>query len=897
MTSLSGGAGGAERRRLAEDRQRTRNWTRWGPYLAERQWGTVREDYSVTGDSWAYFPHDHARSRAYRWGEDGLLGWCDRECRLCFAPALWNGRDPILKERLFGLDNHEGNHGEDCKELYYYLDATPTYSYAKALYKYPQAAYPYADLVRENRLRGRADAEYELIDTGVFRDGRYFDVVAEFAKAGPDDLLIRFTVANRGPETASLHLLATLWFRNTWIWGCRHEGCTLKPRILEEGPQEVRTEHETLGEFRLAADVGPDGTPPVWLFTENESNGERLWGTPGYTPYVKDAFHRFVVGGDPSAVSPHGHGTKAAAWYRLQVPATAEVQVRLRLFRPGGRRGTAFGKAFDRLFARRRDEADAFYDALIPNGTATAARTVARQAYAGLLWSRQFYHASVTDWLEGDPELPAPPPERRLAARNQDWRHLFNRDLLSVPDKWEYPWYASWDLAFHMLPMARLDPEFAKRQLLLLLREWYMHPNGQMPAYEWAFSDVNPPVHAWACWRLYKMSAPRGHRDRAFLEKAFHKLMLNFTWWVNRKDPDGHNLFGGGFLGLDNIGVFDRSKALPTGGRLAQADGTAWMAFYCLTMLAIALELARENPAYEDVASKFFEHFVQIADAMNHFAGRGLWDNDDGFYYDELLTDHGSQPLRIRSMVGLIPLIAVETLHAEDLQPLAGFCRRARWFLDHRRDLSGQISWMRACTDGSGHMLLAIPSRERLERVLRYLFDPDEFLSPFGIRSLSRYHRDHPYVLAPGYEPYAVRYCPGDSETNQFGGNSNWRGPVWFPVNFLLIEALEKYHHFFGDSLRCDYPAGSGQLVTLDRVAQDLASRLVSLFLPDSAGVRPCHANTEPYARDPHFRDLLLFHEFYHGDSGKGLGASHQTGWTALVAKLIEDLARAGHAP
>ena len=892
MRSRCGRADSAELQRLEEDRLRQRNWTRWGPYLSERQWGTVREDYSVDGDSWRYLPHDQARSRAYRWGEDGLLGWCDRECRLCFAPALWNEHDPILKERLFGLDNHEGNHGEDCKELYYYLDATPTFAYARALYKYPQAAYPYAELVAENGRRGLDRPEYELLDTGSFAENRYFDLTAEFAKASPDDLLIRFTVANRGPQAAPLHLLGTLWFRNTWIWGCRHEGCTLKPHIEPSGPGELRTDHETLGSYCLAADRGPDGRLPVWLFTENESNAERLWGTPGYTPYVKDAFHRFLVQRDASAVCPNGHGTKAAAWYQLQVPAGGQVEVRLRLFAEAAPPRQPFGAAFERLFATRRREADAFYAQRLPAALSAAAGPVARQAYAGLLWSRQFYHYSVADWIDGDTQLAPPPPARLDSVRNREWRHLFNRDLISVPDKWEYPWYASWDLAFHMIPSARLDPEFAKRQLLLLLREWYLHPNGQMPAYEWALEDVNPPVHAWACWRVYKMSAPRGQRDRQFLERAFHKLMLSFTWWVNRKDPEGHNLFSGGFLGLDNVGVFDRSKPLPTGGRLAQADGTAWMAFFCLTMLAIALELARENPVYEDVASKFFEHFVQIADAMNHFAGRGLWDEEDGFYYDELIVGSVAVPLRLRSMVGLIPLMAVEVLHGEELQRLPAFSRRLHWFLEHRRDLAGQISWMRACTDGSGHMLLAIPSPERLRRLLHYLLDPAEFLSPYGIRSLSKCHQERPYVLHCGSESYTVRYSPGDSESNQFGGNSNWRGPVWLPVNYLLIEALERYYHFFGETLRLEYPTGSGRAVSLQEITQDLAARLIGLFLPGADGKRPCHGTDACYARDPQFRELVLFHEFFHGETGKGLGASHQTGWTALVAKLLEDQAR-----
>jgi hypothetical protein len=888
----------AEMARLEADARRTENWKRWGPYLSERQWATVREDYSEFGTAWEYFPHDHARSRAYRWGEDGLLGIADRQCRLCFALALWNGRDAILKERLFGLTGPEGNHGEDVKECYFYLDSTPTHSYMKALYKYPQAEFPYARLVEENRRRSKHEPEFELADAGVFDDDRYFDVLAEYAKAGPDDILIRIAVANRGPEPATLHLLPTLWYRNTWVWGCRHEGCWIRPRIEAAGESALRADHVDFGRHALAAGPGPDGKRPHWLFTENETNTRRLYGTETWTPYVKDAFHEYLIRGRTDAVNPGQTGTKAAALYRLDLPAGGEATVRLRLAARGLSADADLGDEFDRIVRERQREADAFYADRFPPHLTEDERRVVRQAYAGLLWGKQFYHYIVRDWLDGDPQQP-PPPVRRGAGRNADWPHLYNRDVISMPDKWEYPWYAAWDLAFHTIPFARIDPEFAKQQLVLFLREWYMHPNGQLPAYEFDFRDVNPPVHAWACWRVYKMTGARDARDRVFLSRCFQKLVINFTWWVNRKDLDGKNIFAGGFLGLDNIGVFDRSRPLPTGGRLEQADGTAWMAFFCATMLSIALELSRDNRATEDMASKFFEHFVAITDAINTHGGTGLWDEEDGFYYDQLHVDGRTVPLKIRSLVGLIPLLAVEVLDDEWIRRLPGFTRRMDWFLEHRPDLNRHISYCCLLEDGAGHCrrLLAIPSRERLERVLRYLLDESEFLSPHGIRSVSRVHKDRPYVFRVNGEEYRVDYEPGESTTGLFGGNSNWRGPIWLPINYLLIEALERYHHFYGDNLRVECPTGSGRTMNLQEVAQELSARLARIFLADGDGRRPCHGEDGRYAEDPHWRDLLLFHEYFHGDTGRGLGASHQTGWTALVIRNIEELARGRGAP
>lgn len=884
----------AEQQRLEEDAERTLNWKRWGPYLSERQWGTVREDYSADGSCWEYFPHDQARSRVYRWGEDGLLGLTDREGRLCFALSMWNGRDPILKERLFGLTNSEGNHGEDVKECYFYLDSTPTHSYMKALYKYPQSAFPYTQLIEENRRRGKHDTEYELLDTGIFDDDRYFDVFVEYAKSSPNDLLIRITVANRGAEDAELHLLPTIWFRNTWSWGRTGEGYWPKPRIALTEGGTLLAEHTSLGEFHFAAEPLNESERIQFLFTENETNIARLFNSPNASPYVKDAFHEYIVHGRTDVINPAHIGTKAAAYYHLNVPAHGEVSVQLRLFHKDEAPENLFGGGFDHVFAVRRREADEFCATLIPSHLSEEGARVMRQAYAGLLWSKQFYHYIVYDWLTGDPAMP-PPPAARWQGRNHDWKQLYDRDIISMPDTWEYPWFAAWDLAFHTLTFAPLDPEFAKQQLVLFLREWYMHPSGQIPAYEFAFSDVNPPVHAWACWRVYKITAGvQGKRDRLFLERVFYKLLINFTWWVNRKDVEGRHVFAGGFLGLDNIGVFDRSKPLPGGGKLEQADGTAWMAFYCATMLSMAIELAAEEPEYEDIASKFFEHFVAIVDAMNSMSQDGLWDEEDGFYYDEMMADGQRIPLRVRSMVGLIPLYAVENLDEEIISRLPGFSKRLRWFLENRQDLARHISYLETCDKGQARKfrLLAIPSRERLERVLRYLLDEKEFLSPYGIRSLSRVYAEHPYVLHFDDTEYQVNYDPGESTTGLFGGNSNWRGPVWFPVNYLLSEALERYYHFYGESLRVECPTGSGQLMNLAEVAQEINRRLASIFLPDERGACAWQGHNARFATDPHWRELVLFHEYFHGDTGRGLGASHQTGWTALVARCLDDIGR-----
>jgi hypothetical protein len=887
MTTTARDDGDAERGRLAEDERREKNWKRWGPYLSERQWGTVREDYSDNGDAWEYFSHEQARSRAYRWGEDGLLGICDRQARLCFALALWNEKDAILKERLFGLTGPEGNHGEDVKELYYYLDGTPTASYLKALYKYPQAAYPYAELLDENRQRGRNVPEYELVDTGVFDQNRYFDVFVEYAKASADDVLVRITIANRGPDSAPLHVLPTLWFRNTWSWGRQGEGHTACPRLARSGATSIVATHEQLGElhFHLDASAGA----PELLFTNNETNCVKLFAVPERTPFTKDAFHEHVVSGRAGAVNPEGVGTKAAGRYRFLLSPGSEVVLRARLVAATEDRRDPFGPDFDATFAARKREADAFYADVLPEAATAEERAVARQAHAGLVWSKQFYHYAVSQWLEGDPAYPAPPVARKQG-RNKGWEHTYNRDVLSMPDKWEYPWFAAWDLAFHMIPFARTDAYFAKEQLTLLLREWYMHPNGQLPAYEFALGDVNPPVHAWAAWRVYKMTGRRGERDVAFLARIFQKLLLNFTWWVNRKDTEGNNLFSGGFLGLDNIGIFDRSRPLPTGGHLEQADGTAWMAFYAATMLSMALELARTNPVYEDMASKFFEHFVAIVDAMNSLGGTGLWDEVDGFYYDQLHVGSEVTPLRTRSMVGIIPLFAVEILDDQVIDRLPGFKKRMEWFLENRKDLARHMTYM--STGNRGLRLLAVPSRERLTRVLRYVLDENEFLSPYGVRSLSRAHREQPFVLSADGHEHRVSYVPGDSDSWLFGGNSNWRGPVWFPVNYLLVEALERYHHFYGDSLQVECPTGSGRLVTLDVAAGEIASRLTRIFLANAKGERPCHGGNARYATDPHFKDLLLFSEYFHGDDGHGVGASHQTGWTALVTACLEGVAQ-----
>jgi hypothetical protein len=890
----------AEHRRLKEDATRAVNWKRWGPYLSERQWATIREDYSGDGNPWTYFPHDHARSRAYRWGEDGLLGITDRECRLCFAVALWNGRDPILKERLFGLTGPEGNHGEDVKEEYFYLDSTPTHSYMKALYKYPQAEFPYARLVEENRKRGRNQPEFELVDTGIFEGNRYFDVQMEYAKKGPNDICIRITMSNRGPEKRALHLLPTLWFKNSWTWGQRNEGLSSKPRIERSKENLLGAFHEDLEWFFLALGPNPKGGgPPGLVFTENETNNRRLFGVENATQYVKDAFHERVVHNRADAVNPDFQGTKAAGHYVVELEAGEEQVIRLRLFSEqecpeSSAKDDPLGAEFESVFALRKKEANEFYYLLNPPKLGAEEQNIIRQAYAGLLWSKQFYHYIVADWLQGDLNTP-PPPEARREGRNHEWRHLYSRDIISMPDNWEYPWFASWDLAFHMIPFARVDPEFAKQQLVMMLREWYMHPNGQLPAYEFAFDDVNPPVNAWAAWRVYKVAAPCEQRDYEFLERVFQKQLLNFTWWVNRKDPQGNNIFAGGFLGLDNIGVFDRSKPLPTGGSLQQSDGTAWMAFYCATMLSISLELARKNgkvqPAYEDMASKFFEHFVQIVDAMNGLGGRGLWDEQDGFYYDQLLVNGEAIPLRVRSLVGLLPMIVVEVLEESKIRKLPGFAKRLDWFLQHRQDLSQQITYCNLHHQHE-HRLLSIPSKDRLVRLLRYMLDEQEFLSPYGIRSLSKYHEQHPFVFRTNGDTYQAGYEPGESQTGLFGGNSNWRGPIWFPINYLLIEALERYYHYYGENLKVECPTGSGQLMNLKQVAQEISGRLTKLFLPDASGRRPCFGTDTRYQNDPNLKNLVLFHEYFHAETGKGLGASHQTGWTALVVRLMKDLAR-----
>jgi hypothetical protein len=894
----------AEAQRLEQARSGSAPWRQWGPYLADRQWGTVREDYSADGTAWDSFPHDHARSRAYRWGEDGLLGICDDEGYLCFALALWNGVDPILKERLFGLTGPEGNHSEDVKEYYYYLDSTPTHSYMKALYRYPQRPFPYAELVAESRRRGRQDPEYELLDTGVFDGGRYFDVTVEYAKATPYDILIQISATNRGSEPAPLHILPTLWFRNTWAWGrddrrphVRIADCGLRNDGAHgTAPAQyavLRTEHHALGEHWLAC----EGTPAL-LFTENDSNAQRLWGVANRTPYVKDGINEAVVHGDAAAVNPEGVGTKAAAQYAVTIAPGATETVRLRL---GARRHAAPFAGFDELVLQRRTEADEFYSMLAPvhlpgcseedeAACTEDARAVQRQAFAGLLWSKQWYYFDVDQWLEGDPAGP-PPPDGRKRGRNADWRHLNNADVISMPDTWEYPWYAAWDLAFHCIPLALVDPQFAKHQLTRLLREWYQHPNGQIPAYEWAFGDVNPPVHAWAAWRVFKIEQRRwGRTDHRFLERVFHKLMINFTWWVNRKDPEGRNVFQGGFLGLDNIGVFDRSATLPTGGHLEQSDGTSWMGMFSLNMMTIALELAQVNSIYEDIATKFFEHFLYIAGAMNNIAGEGisLWDESDEFFYDVLHVPSGD-PLRlkVRSLVGLIPLLAVETIEPALLERLPNFKRRLEWFLANRPHLASLVS--RWYEPGAGERrLLALVRGHRMKRLLARMLDPEEFLSDYGIRSLSRYHRDHPYVLYAGGMEHRVGYEPAESGSGLFGGNSNWRGPIWFPINYLLIESLQKFHHYYSDDFTVECPTGSGQYLTLREIADEISQRLIRIFLRDREGQRPCLGLSERVHHDPQWSRYPLFFEYFHGDTGAGLGASHQTGWTALVAKLIE---------
>jgi hypothetical protein len=883
-----------EDHRLHQTKEGEVNWKKWGPYLSDRAWGTVREDYSPYGASWDYFPHDHARSRVYRWNEDGLAGISDDEQRLCFALALWNGQDAILKERLFGLTNPEGNHGEDVKEYYFYLDSTPTHSYMKMLYKYPQRAFPYADLVETNRNRGKQELEYELFDTGIFNENRYFDVFVEYAKADMHDIFIRITAFNRGPEAADLYILPTLWFRNTWSWGWEHDKMprpSLKEIPSEENAKWVEVQHATLEKYLFACE-GAD----VLLFTENEANSERLYGSPNAMPYVKDAFHEFVIHDRQEAVNPEGAGTKAAALYRRAVGAGESVSLRLGLMKEKitqeqalAARETVF-TSFNEIFAKRQSEADEFYANLQPSSLSDDERQLQRQAFAGMLWSKQFYHYNIDEWLNGDPAQPVPPTERKKG-RNHEWRHLNASDIISMPDKWEYPWFAAWDLAFHCIPLALVDSEFEKEQLLLLGREWHQHPNGQVPAYAGAFSDVNPPVLAWAAWRVYKIDEKQhGKGDRGFLERMFHKLMLNFTWWVNRKDAEGLNVFQGGFLGLDNIGVFDRSRPLPTGGHIEQSDGTSWMGMFCLNMLAISLELACHNSAYEDIALKFFEHFLFIAEAMNNIAGEGisLWNEEDEFFYDVLHLEHGENiPLKIRSMVGLIPLFAVTTIEPALLDKVPRFRYHLKWFLEHRADLAKLVSRWQEPKMGA-RRLLAILRGHRMKRVLYRMLDENEFLSPYGIRALSRIYADQPYALNVDGGTYTVSYLPAESNSGLFGGNSNWRGPIWFPVNYLIVESIQQFHHYYSDDFLVEYPTHSGNKITLDQIADQISHRLINIFLRNSDGRRPVFGGNETFQNDPYWRDYIPFHEYFHGDNGAGIGASHQTGWTGLVAKLMQ---------
>jgi hypothetical protein len=869
-----------EQKRLNDAREQGIPWKKWGPYLSERQWGTVREDYSDNGDAWNYFTHDQARSRAYRWGEDGLAGISDDRQRLCFAIALWNERDPILKERMFGLANSEANHGEDVKEYYFYLDSTPTHSYMKYLYKYPQREFPYRDLVETNRGRSREEMEYELIDTGAFADDRYFDVFVEYAKDGPDDLLVKVSVHNRGPEPARLRLLPTLWFRNTWSWG----GGKAKPVLRAAGDAAIVASHPELGEVTLACDGAPE-----LLFTENESNHERLWGQPSPSPFVKDAFHRYVAGGERGAVNPERTGTKAAAHYTLVVPAGGCEVARLRL--SAGRQPGGFGAAFDAVLAARLGDADEFYRRIAPAGLTEDERLVHRQALAGMLWTKQFYYFDVEQWLKEHKAHPLLGDGKR-AVRNTEWFHMLNGDVISMPDKWEYPWYAAWDLAFHTLSLSLVDFDFAKEQLLLMLRSLYLHPNGQIPAYEWNFSDVNPPVHAWATYFLYQVERDLGREDLPFLEASFQGLMLNFNWWVNRKDPQGRNVFAGGFLGLDNIGVFDRSAQLPTGGTLEQADGTAWMAFYCQNMLEMALVLAEHDRKYEDIAFRYLQHYMWIAYAMDRIGVHHdeMWDEEDGFFYDLLRLPNGEATrLKVRSMVGLLPLCAATVFEAHLVERFPRFAELIAVFRERHPEIVSHV----APTDGSyvghdGRRLLSILNRSKLERVLAYLLDEKEFLGPHGIRALSRHHLDHPFRFDVAGEEYVVKYLPAESNTGMFGGNSNWRGPVWMPVNVLIVRGLLNLYQFYGDTLKVECPTGSGREMNLFEVAKEISRRLGSTFLRGADGKRPVFGGCATFQENPHWRDLILFYEYFHGDNGAGLGASHQTGWTGVIARLID---------
>ena len=872
----------AEHARLDEARTGV-PWRRWGPYLSERQWGTVREDYSEGGDAWAYFSHDQARSRAYRWGEDGIAGVSDDRQRLCLALALWNGNDPILKERLFGLTNSEGNHGEDVKEYYFYLDSTPTHSYMRYLYKYPQAAFPYDDLVATSAARTRTDFEYELLDTGAFADNRYFDVFVEYAKAAPDDLLVLVTVHNRGPAAAELHVLPTIWFRNNWSW---HGG--VRPELRQVPGGGVRATHPKLGERFLACDG--DAT---LLFTENETNTERVFGVPNRTPFVKDGIHNHVVHGREGVVNPAGTGTKVAAHYRLTVPAGESRVVRLRLTE--AQAAAPFGAAFDAVMAARRKEADEFYGTIIPAAVGPDGANVMRQALAGMMWTKQFYHYDVDRWLE---ERGADPfkPTRKPAPRNDQWHHMYNGDVISMPDKWEYPWYAAWDLAFHVLALTLVDPDFGKQQLSLMLRERYMHPNGQIPAYEWNFGDVNPPVHAWATIFTYLLEKGRtGEGDREWLKASFQKLLLNFTWWVNRKDRSGRNVFEGGFLGLDNIGVFDRSSPLPTGGYLEQADGTAWMALFCQNMLQIAAELALTDADYADMALKFFQHFLWIASSMTQLGGEaGMWDEEDGFFYDVLRHPDGrAERLKVRSMVGLLPLCAATVFDGRLLEKYPDLSGRVKWFLDARPELCAAVHDPRTPGVG-GRRLASVLNEGKLRRVLARMLDENEFLGPYGVRSLSKYHEAHPFVMHAGGREYRVDYLPAESDTGMFGGNSNWRGPVWVPVNVLIIRSVLQYYAYYGDAFTVECPTGSGRMMTLYQVAEELGRRLAATFLRGADGRRPVYGGTDVFQTDPHWKDLILFYEYFHGDNGAGLGANHQTGWTGVVARVMHLFATLG---
>jgi hypothetical protein len=882
----------AEQRRLQENDNREQPWHLWGPYLAERAWGTVREDYSANGDAWNYFPHDHARSRVYRWNEDGIAGISDSKSRLCLAFAFWNERDPFLKERLFGVTGPEGNHGEDVKELYWYTDSTPSHSYMAMRYRYPHARFPYEHLGGQCGARSKMEGELELWDTGVLADNRFFDVEIEYAKASAHDILIRLTATNCGPEPATLHVLPTLWFRNTWGWGRDNR----KPGLQERTPTQIEATHHALGTYEFHCELAEK-----LLFTENESNLERLWGVPNHTRYVKDSINDAVVQDRTDIVNPNKVGTKAAAHYRFTIPPGDSRTVRLRLIKPdrrgkaesrGDRRqtsGSAFSD-FDVIFDARKAEADEFYVQVAPPQLREEHRSIHRQAIAGMLWSKQFYHYVIEEWLEGDPSQPAPPNERKFG-RNAEWRHLYNERVMSMPDKWEYPWYASWDLAFHCIPLALVDPHFAKTQLDIIVREWYQHPNGQVPAYEWNFSDVNPPVVAWAAWRVFQIERKqKGKGDRAFLETIFHKMLIAFTWWVNRKDSTGKNIFEGGFLGLDNIGVFDRNARFPDGSYLEQSDGTSWMGMFSLNLMRIAIELASENHVYENIATKFFEHFLSIAAAMNNLGGKGigLWNEEDEFYYDVLHTPGGRYlPLKVRSLVGLMPLLAVETIQWQLIEALPGFKARLEWYLKHRPDLASLVSrWQEP---GMGERrLVALTRGHRMKCLLRRMLDPEEFLSDYGIRSVSKYHKANPYSITVRGEEKVVNYEPAESQTGIFGGNSNWRGPVWFPINYLLIESLQQFHHYYGDDFKVECPTGSGIFLNLKEIANDLSNRLIKLWVRNENGERPFERATL-YARDnPRNPDPYLFHEYFHGDTGAGLGASHQTGWTGLIAKLIQ---------